>query len=78
MVIGKEKDAAKQGAKPLAGLAGVGVAACDPQIMGWEPVRGARLHPRLREDGHRSREGEPEGGAIALGTPSARPARCSR
>ena len=38
MVIGKEKDAAKHGAKPLARLAGVGVAACDPQIMGWGPV----------------------------------------
>jgi acetyl-CoA acetyltransferase family protein len=38
MVIGKEKDATKHGAKPLARLAGVGVAACDPQIMGWGPV----------------------------------------
>jgi glycine/D-amino acid oxidase-like deaminating enzyme len=25
------------------------------------------VHPRLREDGHRSREGDPQGGAIALG-----------
>ena len=32
------RDAAKHGAKPLARLAGVGVAACDPQIMGWDPV----------------------------------------
>jgi acetyl-CoA acetyltransferase family protein len=38
MVIGREKDATKHGAKPLARLAGVGVAACDPQIMGWGPV----------------------------------------
>jgi acetyl-CoA acetyltransferase family protein len=38
MVIGKEADAAKRGAKPLARLAGMGVAACDPRIMGWGPV----------------------------------------
>jgi len=38
MVIGRERDAAKHNAKPLARLAGVGVAACDPQIMGWGPV----------------------------------------
>jgi acetyl-CoA acetyltransferase family protein len=38
MVIGREKDAARHGAKPLARLAGLGVAACDPQIMGWGPV----------------------------------------
>lgn len=38
MVIGREKDAAKHGGKPLARLAGMGVAACDPQIMGWGPV----------------------------------------
>ncbi len=38
MVIGKEDDAAKHGAKPLARIAGMGVAACDPQIMGWGPV----------------------------------------
>jgi acetyl-CoA acetyltransferase family protein len=38
MVIGLEKDAAKHGAKPLARIAGMGVAACDPSIMGWGPV----------------------------------------
>lgn len=38
MVIGKEADAEKHDAKPLARLAGMGVAACDPQIMGWGPV----------------------------------------
>jgi len=38
MVIGKESCAAKHGAKPLARVAGMGVAACDPQIMGWGPV----------------------------------------
>jgi acetyl-CoA acetyltransferase family protein len=38
MVIGKESDADKHGLKPLARLVGYGVAACDPQIMGWGPV----------------------------------------
>jgi acetyl-CoA acetyltransferase family protein len=38
MVIGRVKDAERHWAKPLARLAGVGVAACDPQIMGWGPV----------------------------------------
>jgi acetyl-CoA acetyltransferase family protein len=38
MVIGKEKDAERAGLKPLARLLGMGVAACDPQIMGWGPV----------------------------------------
>jgi acetyl-CoA acetyltransferase family protein len=38
MVIGKESDAEKHGLKPLARLIGYGVAACDPQIMGWGPV----------------------------------------
>ena len=38
MVIGKHTDAEKHGLKPLARLAGFGVAACDPQIMGWGPV----------------------------------------
>jgi len=38
MVIGFEEDAEKYGAKPLARVAGMGVAACDPQIMGWGPV----------------------------------------
>ncbi len=38
MVIGKERDAEAHGAKPLARIIGFGVAACDPQIMGWGPV----------------------------------------
>ena len=38
MIIGKERDADKHGARPLARIAGMGVAACDPQIMGWGPV----------------------------------------
>lgn len=38
MLIGKEGDATKHGAKPLARIAGMGVAACDPRIMGWGPV----------------------------------------
>jgi acetyl-CoA acetyltransferase family protein len=42
MVIGREADAARHGAKPLARLAGAGVAACDPQVMGWGPVPSTR------------------------------------
>lgn len=38
MIIGKASDAKTHGVKPLVRLAGVGVAACDPQIMGWGPV----------------------------------------
>ncbi len=38
MVIGRERDAAEHGAVPLARIAGMGVAACDPKIMGWGPV----------------------------------------
>ena len=38
MVIGKESDAASHGLNPIARIAGMGVAACDPQIMGWGPV----------------------------------------
>jgi acetyl-CoA acetyltransferase family protein len=38
MVIGRESDAEKHGLKPLARIAGMGVASCDPQIMGWGPV----------------------------------------
>ncbi|NUP13591.1 MAG: thiolase family protein [Polyangiaceae bacterium] len=38
MVIARDKDAEKHGAKPLARIAGMGVAACDPRIMGWGPV----------------------------------------
>jgi acetyl-CoA acetyltransferase len=42
MVIGKETDAAKHGLKPLARIAGIGVAGCDPQIMGIGPVPSTR------------------------------------
>lgn len=42
MVIGKECDAEKHGLKPLARLAGTGVAGCDPRIMGWGPVPATR------------------------------------
>jgi acetyl-CoA acetyltransferase family protein len=38
MVIGRERDARKHDLKPLARIAGMGVAACDPRIMGWGPV----------------------------------------
>jgi acetyl-CoA acetyltransferase family protein len=41
-VIGRESDAEKRGLKPLARIAGMGVAACDPQIMGWGPVPATR------------------------------------
>lgn len=43
MVIGRESDARKHGLRPLARLAGVGVAACDPRIMGWGPVPATRI-----------------------------------
>ena len=42
MVISRETDAEKHGVRPLARLAGMGVAACDPQIMGWGPVPAVR------------------------------------
>ena len=38
MLIARESDAVKHNAKPLARIAGMGVAACDPKIMGWGPV----------------------------------------
>jgi acetyl-CoA acetyltransferase family protein len=38
MVIGRESDAKADGLRPLARLVGVGVAACEPAIMGWGPV----------------------------------------
>ncbi len=38
MLIGKESDASARGLKPLARIAGMGVGACDPQVMGWGPV----------------------------------------
>jgi acetyl-CoA acetyltransferase family protein len=42
MVIGKESDAERHGARPLARVVGMGVAACEPQIMGWGPVPAMR------------------------------------
>jgi len=42
MVIGKESDAEKHDATPLCRVVGMGVAACDPQIMGWGPVPAVR------------------------------------
>ena len=45
MVIGKEEDAEKHGLKPLARVVGMGVAACDPEIMGWGPVPAVRQGP---------------------------------
>ncbi|HUH03543.1 MAG TPA: thiolase family protein [Kofleriaceae bacterium] len=42
MVIGRERDAEAHGARPLARIAGIGVAACDSQIMGWGPVPATR------------------------------------
>jgi len=42
MVIGKESDAEKHDLKPLARIIGMGVAACDPHIMGWGPVPATR------------------------------------
>jgi acetyl-CoA acetyltransferase family protein len=42
MVIATERDAKAHGARPLARVAGMGVAACDPQIMGWGPVPSTR------------------------------------
>ncbi|MEE2789920.1 MAG: thiolase family protein [Myxococcota bacterium] len=38
MIIGREADAQAHDVRPLARIAGMGVAACDPQIMGWGPV----------------------------------------
>ncbi len=43
MVIAKLSDATERGAEPLARIAGMGVAACDPRIMGWGPVPAVRL-----------------------------------
>jgi acetyl-CoA acetyltransferase family protein len=43
MVIGKESDAQAHGYKPLARVVGMGVAGCDPQIMGWGPVPATRI-----------------------------------
>jgi acetyl-CoA acetyltransferase family protein len=43
MVIGHERDVAREGLAPLARIAGVGVAACAPEIMGWGPVPATRM-----------------------------------
>ncbi len=43
MVIGRESDAEKHNLKPLARLVGMGVAACDSNIMGWGPVPATRI-----------------------------------
>jgi acetyl-CoA acetyltransferase family protein len=42
MVIGLERDVAGEGLRPLARVAGVGVAGCAPEIMGWGPVPATR------------------------------------
>jgi acetyl-CoA acetyltransferase family protein len=42
MVIARESDAARAGLRPLARLAGVGVAGCAPEIMGFGPVPATR------------------------------------
>ena len=42
MVIGKASDAASHGGKPIARIRGVGVAGCDPEIMGIGPVPATR------------------------------------
>lgn len=43
MVIGMEKHVTEFGCQPLARVAGMGVAACDPHIMGWGPVPATKL-----------------------------------
>jgi acetyl-CoA acetyltransferase family protein len=42
MVIGLERDVSREGLRPLARIAGVGVAGCAPEIMGWGPVPATR------------------------------------
>jgi acetyl-CoA acetyltransferase family protein len=42
MVIGKASDAASHGVKPIARIRGIGVAGCDPEIMGIGPVPATR------------------------------------
>jgi acetyl-CoA acetyltransferase family protein len=42
MVIARARDAEALGARPLARIVGMGVAGCDPQIMGWGPVPATR------------------------------------
>jgi acetyl-CoA acetyltransferase family protein len=43
MIIGRESDVHAHGARPLARIAGMGVAACDPKIMGWGPVPATQI-----------------------------------
>ncbi len=43
MVIGRERDVVADGLRPLARIAGMGVAACAPEIMGWGPVPATRI-----------------------------------
>jgi acetyl-CoA acetyltransferase family protein len=43
MVIGREADGRAHGLRPLARLAGVGVAGCPPEIMGIGPVPATRM-----------------------------------
>jgi hypothetical protein len=57
MVIGTAADAAKHGARPLARLAGVGVAGCDPKIHGLGAGAGHRARAggrRHHRQGHRA------------------------
>lgn len=54
MVIGLEQDLVREGLRPLARLAGVGVAACAPEIMGWGPVPATRR--ALEKAGVRGRD----------------------
>ncbi len=42
MIVGRESDAERHGARVLARVAGMGMAGCDPQIMGWGPVPATR------------------------------------
>ncbi|HET9596250.1 MAG TPA: thiolase family protein [Anaeromyxobacteraceae bacterium] len=42
MIIGREEDVVRERLRPLARVAGVGVAACAPEIMGWGPVPATR------------------------------------
>ena len=42
MIIGRETDVGREGLKPLARIAGIGVAGCAPEIMGWGPVPATR------------------------------------
>ncbi len=42
LLLGREEDVVREGLRPLARLAGAGVAACAPEIMGWGPVPATR------------------------------------